>query len=548
MKPNSYGGRLSSLIGHDRHTVRNILLYAIFSGLISLSLPLGIQAIINFIQLGEITSSWVILTLIVVAGSLFSGWIDILQLRAIENLQLKIFTNSAFMISSALPRIDTKIIGKYNLMELANRFFDTISIQKSFQKLFRDLPISIVQIFFGFILLSAYHPFFVFLSVVILLSIWFLSKLLFQRGLATSLEESKHKYKTAHWMEEISRVVRTFKMSGSELHLQKTDHYVFDYLKSRSEHFRVIISHTKLMIGFKAFIILSLLALGGFLVIQGEINIGQFVAAEVVIILLVNSIEKLVSSFETGYDLLTSINKLSYLFDLPREDDTGKPFTEIPQGMKIEARNLTIIDHEYDYKMSMNFNIDPGERIVLTGEEKAIKFHLGKVLVGFEKPQDGELYFNDINVNNINLELFRRYTGDFVSEEDIFTAKLIENVTLGREIDQEWLKVVLHVTEVDRIANRIEQGFDTVLYSGTNVLTDLEIAKIMIARSLVHKPELIVYEHAMKTFDEEYKKKIVDFVTDKKNRWTVVAITEDDYFMSKCDREINLKDVGVKHG
>ena len=548
MKISEYYSKLLLLINNDKASLRVILLYALISGIIALSLPLGIQAIISFIQLGQITSSWVILTLIVVAGAIFSGWIDILQLKAIENLQLKIYTNSAFMISTVLPQIESKVINQNNLMELANRFFDTISIQKSFQKLFKDLPVSIVQIGSGFVLLSFYHPFFVFLSILLILFIVFFSAVLFQRGIATSLKESSFKYSTAHWIEEISRVVRTFKMSGSDMHLHRTDGYVSGYLDARQKHFKVIINHTQLMIAFKALVILSLLSLGGYLVIDGQINIGQFVAAEVVIILLVNSIEKLVSSFETSYDLLTSIYKLSYLFDLPREDHSKKPFN-YKDGMEIIIEDLIVSDNDHSDPYTINMRINPSEKILLTSTKKSMAKKIARILAGSDDYDDGNMIVNDIDVRNINIDILRTKIGDIVDGEDLFTGTIEENIKLGRVIDSDWYKKIIEITEVDQIAYKCSNGFDTKIYSGTSTFSEIETQKILIARSLVQIPLLLVYDNAFEIFDDRYRKKILDFITSSDAPpWTIVFLSPNEYLHSKCDKVIKLKDCGVHDG
>ena len=88
--------RLVKMLKLDRKDVLQVFYYAIFAGLVSLSLPLGIQAIINLIQGAQVSTSWIVLVVLVTLGVGFVGALQLMQLRIIENIQQKIFTRSSF--------------------------------------------------------------------------------------------------------------------------------------------------------------------------------------------------------------------------------------------------------------------------------------------------------------------------------------------------------------------------------------------------------------------------------------------------------------------
>ena len=269
--------RLIGLLQLEKRDIRQIFYYAVFGGIVALSLPLGIQAIINLIQGAQISTSWIILVIIVTLGVAFSGALQLMQLRIIETIQQRIFTRSSFELAYRFPKIKMAELRNYYPPELANRFFDTLTIQKSLSKILIDVPTAVLQIVFALILLSFYHPFFIIFGILLL-------------GLETSLKESKNKYKVAHWIQEIARTVISFKLSGStNLGLKKNDALVNDYLKSRESHFKILMLQFIQMISFKVVVTASLLLIGGALVLNQEMNIGQFVAAEIIIILVIAS-------------------------------------------------------------------------------------------------------------------------------------------------------------------------------------------------------------------------------------------------------------------
>ena len=97
--------RLIKLLELDKKDVFQIFFYAIFAGIVSLSLPLGIQAIVNFIQSGRVSASWIVLIILVVIGVALVGILSLMQLRITENLQQKMLVRSSFEFATRLPKI-----------------------------------------------------------------------------------------------------------------------------------------------------------------------------------------------------------------------------------------------------------------------------------------------------------------------------------------------------------------------------------------------------------------------------------------------------------
>jgi ABC-type bacteriocin/lantibiotic exporter with double-glycine peptidase domain len=300
--------RLFKLLELDKKDVSQIFFYAIFAGIVSLSLPLGIQAIVNFIQSGRVSASWIVLVILVVIGVALVGILSLMQLRITENLQQKMFVRSSFEFASRLPKIEFReLYGQYP-PELANRFFDTLTIQKGTSKLLVDFSAAILQIVFGVVLLSLYHPFFIVFGLLLLLLLFIIFKFSYSEGIKTSLKTSKNKYKTAGWIQEIARNNFSFRNElNYDFALEKNNGIIKDYLYCRENHFNVIKRQFSHLILFKIIITASLLIIGGYLVLSQEMNIGQFVAAEIIILLVISSVEKIILGLETFYDVLTAV-------------------------------------------------------------------------------------------------------------------------------------------------------------------------------------------------------------------------------------------------
>lgn len=321
--PPSPTQRLFRLLGTEQKDIGYIYLYALVTGLISLSLPLGIQAIFNLVSGGLVFSSVYVLIGLVIVGVLITGLLLVGQMTLVEVIQQRIFAKAAFEFTYRLPRIDPKALAAYYPPELMNRFFDVLTIQKGLPKLLIDLMAAAVQILFGIILLSFYHPVFLGFGLFTLVTILLISSFYGPRGLRTSLNESKYKYKVVAWLEDLARDLPTYRRPDDTLEaIDRMDELVANYVVYRSAHFRVLKRFFYSAVAFKTVVTGGLLILGTTLVVGRSMTLGQFVSAELVIVLITSSVEKLISGIDTVFDLLTAVEKIATVTDLPLETDT----------------------------------------------------------------------------------------------------------------------------------------------------------------------------------------------------------------------------------
>jgi ABC-type bacteriocin/lantibiotic exporter with double-glycine peptidase domain len=361
------------------------------------------------IQAGRVSISWIILVLIVVIGVALVGILSLMQLRITENLQQKIFVRSSFEFGYRLPKIKFEALYNQYPPELANRFFDTLTIQKGTSKLLIDFSTALLQIIFGILLLSLYHPFFIFFGVLLAFLLYSIFRFSFEAGLSSSLKESKYKYKVVSWLQEIARNNFSFrKQENFEFALEKNNQLVEEYIYYREKHFKVIKRQFTQLIGFKVIITACLLLIGGYLVLNQKMNIGQFVAAEIIILLVINSVEKIIIGLESLYDVLTSVEKIGQIVDLkmeePREQNSDYCFT----NLSIETENLKFKYPEApdDVLNDINLKIEPSEKIYLEGINE--EYRLGnKSLLDLLKAQydfsESRINYETTIINNIKL-------------------------------------------------------------------------------------------------------------------------------------------------
>ncbi len=309
--------RLFRLLAAERRDITYLYVYVILAGIISLSLPLGVQSVIGFVSSGAISTSLVVLIGLIVLGTLLVGGLQIMQVYLVEYIQQRLMARVALDFALRLPRVRTESLHGDYLPELMNRLLDVPLLQKGLATLLVEFSAAAVQIVFGLLLLSFYHPIFIAFGLVLLLLLYALIAVTGPRGLRTSVVESKYKYQVVAWLEDVARTVGSFRLPARQgLALGRTDELVNGYLVARAAHFRVLMLQSWGFVAFKTMVTAALLGIGCWLLIAKQINIGQFVAAEIVIILTISAIEKLIIKLDVVYDALTSLDKIGHVLDL----------------------------------------------------------------------------------------------------------------------------------------------------------------------------------------------------------------------------------------
>ncbi|MGA1385601.1 MAG: peptidase domain-containing ABC transporter [Flavobacteriaceae bacterium] len=520
--------RFFRLLSLERKSIAQIIYYALFAGVVNLSLPLGIQAIVNFIQMGDYSTSWILLGILVVLGVIFVGVLQLMQLRITEDLQKKIFTRTSFDLAYRFPKMKWSALQGRYAPELANRFFETLTIQKGVTKILIDFSAALLQIIFGLILLSLYHPFFIAYGVVLLTLVVVIFKYSIPKGLETSLLESKYKYKVVHWIQDIARSLLSFKLSGKTTWaMDKSNVLIGSYLDAREKHFKVLVRQYLKMIGFKALVTAALLFIGGTLVINQQMNIGQFVAAEIIILLMINSVEKLILGLETFYDVLTSIEKLAQINDIELEDMGEHSLIQKDLGStwQLKAHQIGFGFTENKLLSNISLTLEPGEKYYLYGTHGSGKSTLIQLLLGIINPQEGHISLQDRHLESIPRAQYHQGIGKVLARETLFEGTLRENISLMHpDISEEQIWEAIADCHLADLVNQWPNGLETPLQSEGLQMPGSVVRKILLARALVKKPKILVLEHFLEVFQKEEAAYFKDFLTRKEASWTLLMV------------------------
>jgi len=538
--------RLFKLLENFKSEIKEIYLFALLNSLVALSLPLGLQAIIQYLITGQPSSSLYLIMGVIVLATILNGWMNIHQLNISEHVRQMLFVRGAFDFVHRIPRLDLQRLVRGYVPEMMNRFFDVVAIQSSLQKALMDFSTAFFQIIFGLLLLSFYHPIFIALTLVLSLLFYFVIALLGKKALYYSIKESGHKYKVVFWLEEMARLSTTLRLLPSlEPGIRKMDAEVDAYLEDRNAHYSILkIQYWGLVI-MKLLVIGSLMALGIILLQKQQINLAQFVAAEIVVLLIISSLEKIIFQMDSIYDLITSVTKVAHVADLPlREASTVSPEqrSEIKDKgpLSLSLNNLSFkYDDSTQWKFrDLNLQVEAGQKICISGRGGSGKNTLLKLLTGIYSASQGQLLIDQKPLEWIDRFTLNKRLGHCLNTEGVFEETLYNNIDLGSGCSADQIMEACKIVGLQPYLDHLEEGIFTPLQSEGSPLSGTAAKRVVLARSVVHQPGLMIYEDVFTSLTQDEKAELYGTLT--RQPWTLVAFSNDPLLQQSCDLRYEL--------
>jgi len=464
-------------------------------------------------------------------------------MKIIEKIQQKIFTRYAFEFADKIPRFDLIKTDVFYLPEKVNRFFDVLSVHKGVSKLLLEVPVASIQIVFGLVLLALYHPFFIVFGLTLLFVLTLIFRLTGANGLKTSLQESADKYKTVAWLEEMARITNPFKLAyDAHFNLIRTDTNVSKYLQSRTDHFGVLLFQYKTLVITKVAITLAMLAGGSYLLLEQQLNVGEFIAAEIVVLTVINAVEKLIVNLDSVYDVVTGLEKLATVTENLSEQTGSISWDSAEKGIGID-----LIDFSFSFPndkrifSDVNIHIPSGSLVGVYTNGMSGKSTFLKILAGHFQQFSGSLLINKVPLRNYRLPSLRKKIGMYLNEKDIFIGSVLENILVGRNhINSKEIVNLAEKTGLSGFLDALPEGFETQIAPNGKNLPSQYIKRISLLRALLDNPILLLMEDPWEDMAGPEKRKMIEYLSGKPGQATVVVASSDPEFLKRCDYHILL--------
>lgn len=536
--------RLRALLGNERRTLGIAVVYSIVIGLLSLVAPIAVQSLVNTIAFGSTRQPLLVLTLFVLVALGFSTVMNAARAFVVEVVQRSIFARVAADVTWRLVRVRADAFDRFHGPELVNRFFDTVTVQKSAALLLIDGLSVAMQTAIGLLLLAVYHPWLLVFDVLLVAAMVGIVFGLGRGAIDTSIQESKAKYALEAWLEQIAASLVTFKSGGgARLAFQRSYALLDRYLSYRATHFRILIRQIAGAFALQAVASAALLGIGGALVINRQLTLGQLVAAELVVTLMLSAFTKFGKQLEVFYDLSAAMDKLGDLIDLPLERAGGgsAPASGGPAGITLRQAELRYHDAPSAALRIEALTIAPGERLGVTGPHGGGKSTLADILFGLRPLSTGTMLVEGVDLRDVALDEWRARTA-LVRHVELFSGTIADNVRAGLEVDDTQVADALRTVGLLDELRALPDGLSTQLQPHGRPLSHRQACRLMLARALLRSPRLLIVDGLLDLIDrDDDRAQLLDVLFAPGASWTLVCITAQPSVLARCTRVIHLR-------
>lgn len=536
--------RLRTLALPERKDLWIVVVFSIVDGVLMLASPIAVESLVNTVAFGRYLQPIVILAILLGTFLTFSSALRALMAYVVEILQRRLFVRLVADLAYRMPRVRGAALDHVHGPELVNRFFEVATIQKITSSLLLDAVSIVLQTFIGMVVLAFYHPFLLGFDLILLMLVSFITFGLGRGAVRTAVRESRAKYAVAAWLQELARHSATFKLhAGYRFALDRADRLTADYLDARRQHYRIVLRQLLFTLGLQALVATALLGLGGWLVIRGQLTLGQLVAAELIVTVIVGSFAKMSKHLESLYDLLASMDKLGHLFDLPIERHDRLFYLPTGQPARVAVRQVSYqyeghASHRHEALHNVNVEIEPGQYVALTGPSGAGKSTLIDLLCGVRQPSSGHLEMDGVDLRELRADWLREHLT--VSRGiEIFQGSIEENVHLNRpEISAEHVREALAVVGLTDELLQLPGGLNANLQTNGAPLSTTQALRLMLARAVVGRPRLLLIDGTLDALPDEMLDRLLPVLLGPQRPWTALVVTGRQLVIDRCDRAI----------
>lgn len=541
--------RVSKLISFEKQDILLLIYLTIGYGFLGIATPVAVQTMVNIVTMGGVLQPLYVVGFILFCLLALSGGIYAIESYLVELIQRRIFVRSSMLIAQNTQQIHISVYDKNNPVELVNRYFDIQTVQKSVATLLTIGLTALLQGLIGSIVLLFYSLYFGILVIIMLVVLWAIIFWLGKQAEGTALQESKAKYNMAAWLENIARNKWLSKFYGAQQRtVSHTEHLVHYYLGARSSHFRVLMAQLVSAVGMYAVIGTGMLVLGGTLVIKGQINLGQFVAAELIIFGVLSAFVRFITKLEYFYDLLAAVDKIGVLETLPLEE-SGQHHSNADGYHQLQVMDMSFSHHHQTSLVNrLNFTLERGQSLAVLGALGSGKSTFLELITGLRQPEHGHLAYNGIDLRQLNLNHLRDRIG-VANKLEWQQGTILENLRLTRDdIEIEVIIDVLKMLGLWEDISQLERGIDTELTDYGAPMSYTQLQRLMLARAIIGAPDLMIIDGLLDGLAQHELDQVLTLLKRYEADWMLIVTTRFKHIAQQFQQVMVLETANGKTG
>ena len=478
------------ILGPERNYYALAIVYGVGISVLSLATPVSVQMLINTVANTGLATPLIVLTLSLFALLLMSGLLQALRIHLMDLFGRRFYARMVSDIALRSIYAHNPFFDDNSMAPLFNRYFDIIIVQKRLPVLFVGGFTVVLQAAVGIVLVSFYHPYLLIFNLVVVLLVYLVWAIWGKRAMVSSMESSHKKHAVAAWLEELGSSNGFFKTSRHITDaLRKTDDATGKYIRRHIIHFRHHFSQTLCFLFIYASASASLLGLGGWLVIQNELSLGQLVAAELVLSVVFVGISQLGTYFTYFYDLCAAVEELSLFHDI--DQDPPLPHLQ-PFNGDSSLSFASAKGESRGTELTLNLDICSGSRVLAATDNHAAQRIFTDFLKSHKDPSSGYIAIGGQDFKSFqNFQLRQEII--VLDRPSVIECTIREYLYFGSQDEtSEDILGVLRAVGLEPVLAQLAGGIDTMIAPTGWPLSITETMQLKLAAAIIARPRVLV--------------------------------------------------------
>lgn len=483
---------VKQLIYPEGKFIKLAIVYGLAISLLTLAVPIAVQTLINTVVNIASVRAVITLAILLFLTLAVSGCMSALRTYVMERYERHIYARLTAEISIRTLMTDhTYFEGRRNV-DVPNRYFDINIFQKNIPPLVIDGFALLLQLIVGFTLVSFYHPMFMAFCLLLVFVLYLIWRIWSRGAIGAALELSHAKYATAKWLGELATAHGFFK-SGRQIEYaqERTERSTSGYVKAHEKHFKFTFSQVIALLVLYAIASSSLLGLGGYLVVLGELSIGQLVAAELILTAIFFGLSQASSYLKLYYELCGAADEIGIVFNMPLNLDMTLEQTIVPDSSEIQFRQVEFNHGNQHY--FFDFKIEEGAKVMIYSERAWLERELISIFKSYDAPQKGRIRLGQYDLTEYKNQQLNNPPISIINRTPIVECTVEEFMKMScPSASLAEIQDAVDRVGLGELVHTLPEGWDTMLSTLGAPLQAHQFLLLKLAAALIYKPKVIV--------------------------------------------------------
>lgn len=484
------------------------VVYGIAISMLTLAVPIAVQTLVNTIANIASVRAVIILSTFLFATLFLSGVISAIRMRVMEHYERRVYARLTSELSIRTILAPHSYFEGHKNTDITQRYFDIMTLQKNIPSLVVDGFALVLQLLVGFTLVSFYHPALFAFNTVIVITLYLIWKLWSGKAKRTAIALSDAKYKTAKWLHDIASAHEFFK---SRSHLDyagvTSEHHIAQYIDTHQHHFKYTFTQAIMFLVLYALASAMLLGLGGWLVVMGQLSIGQLVAAELIMSAVFFGLSRFSIYLKLYYELYGAADKLGKALNMPQEtlDEANIQSDNAGSALECKAVTLTHLKNEYQ----LNLHIPEGSKWYVMTKNSWVQRQLIHLFKSYTRPKKGWIRLGNYELSDYDtFELRQRIT--VIDRSPIVNCTVKEYLRMSApNASLSQISDTLQRVGLDKIIHHLPNGINSAMTPQGTPLLPVELMLLKLAVALLAQPDIIILNQHFDTIPQGQKHRIL---------------------------------------